>query len=225
MVASSGWPTSDCGFEKPEGASMQRDRRASKTGNGRHNDPREWVWSPAPTHEPLVALDLFRAARAVAGGHERSRNGSAIGGGHPAASSQVGPRHVNCRHTRPSPLTRVPSSGGPRMNVERETQPGEGRHEEGRLSTGDDRGDDTDDPDHQQGCDEHWSKRTVKEFLTSGGPPQYCSTHALEKEITDNEGHHDRSDEGEPKKGDDDDRDTRRYGAYRTEGNVLAHAL
>jgi hypothetical protein len=33
--------------------------RASKTGDGKHNHPRDWVWSPIPTHEPLVTLDLF----------------------------------------------------------------------------------------------------------------------------------------------------------------------
>jgi site-specific DNA recombinase len=36
------------------------------------------VWSPLPTHEPLVTLDLFKSARAVAGERERSRNGSGL---------------------------------------------------------------------------------------------------------------------------------------------------
>lgn len=33
-------------------------RRATKKG-GRNNDPRDWVWSPHPTHEPLVTRELF----------------------------------------------------------------------------------------------------------------------------------------------------------------------
>src|SRR5262249_37190607 len=40
-------------------------RRASKKG-GRCNPPSEWVWSPAPTHEPLVTKALFEAAAATA---------------------------------------------------------------------------------------------------------------------------------------------------------------
>ena len=31
---------------------MVWNRRASKTGNGRVNAPKDWVWSPVPTHEP-----------------------------------------------------------------------------------------------------------------------------------------------------------------------------
>lgn len=52
---------------------MVWNRRASKTGNGRVNPPKDWVWSPVPTHEPLVTLDLFKAAREVAPDRERSR--------------------------------------------------------------------------------------------------------------------------------------------------------
>jgi DNA invertase Pin-like site-specific DNA recombinase len=55
---------------------MVWNRRASKTGNGKHNHPRDWVWSPMPTHEPLVTFDLFKAARAVGGQRVGSRNGS-----------------------------------------------------------------------------------------------------------------------------------------------------
>ena len=55
---------------------MVWNRRASKTGGGKHNHPRDWVWSPMPTHEPLVTLDLFKAARAVGGERVGSRNGS-----------------------------------------------------------------------------------------------------------------------------------------------------
>jgi Cyclic nucleotide-binding domain/Recombinase len=30
-------------------------RRASRSGHGKVNDPAKWVWSPQPTHEPLIA--------------------------------------------------------------------------------------------------------------------------------------------------------------------------
>jgi DNA invertase Pin-like site-specific DNA recombinase len=41
-------------------------RRASKKG-GVCNDPAAWVWSPRPTHEPLVTREVFDAAAAVSG--------------------------------------------------------------------------------------------------------------------------------------------------------------
>jgi len=44
---------------------MVWNRRASKTGAGKLNPPRDWVWSPMPTHEPLVTVDMFKAAQAV----------------------------------------------------------------------------------------------------------------------------------------------------------------
>lgn len=53
---------------------MVWNRRARKTAGGRVNPAKDWVWSPAPTHEPLVTLDLFRAARSGAPSRERSRN-------------------------------------------------------------------------------------------------------------------------------------------------------
>jgi site-specific DNA recombinase len=50
---------------------MVWNRRATKKG-GRHNPASEWVWSPHPTHEPLVTKELFQAASPVA----RYRQGS-----------------------------------------------------------------------------------------------------------------------------------------------------
>jgi hypothetical protein len=44
---------------------MVWNRRASKTGAGKLNPPRDWVWSPLPTHEPLVTVEMFKAAQAV----------------------------------------------------------------------------------------------------------------------------------------------------------------
>ncbi|ANP53636.1 DNA invertase Pin-like site-specific DNA recombinase [Streptomyces griseochromogenes] len=57
-------------------------RRATKKG-GRNNDPEDWVWSPRPTHEPLVTKELFDTASTVG----RLRRGSRTGDGantHPA---------------------------------------------------------------------------------------------------------------------------------------------
>jgi site-specific DNA recombinase len=52
---------------------MVWNRRASKKG-GRCNPPSEWVWSPAPTHEPLVTKALFEAAAATARVRQGSRS-------------------------------------------------------------------------------------------------------------------------------------------------------
>ena len=58
-------------------------RRATKKG-GRCNPPSEWIWSPRPTHEPLVTKELFDAAAPVAKRRERSRSVSGPNP-HPAA--------------------------------------------------------------------------------------------------------------------------------------------
>jgi site-specific DNA recombinase len=55
---------------------MVWNRRASKKG-GRCNPPSEWVWSPHPTHEPLVTKDLFEAASPI--GHHRQGSRTAAG--------------------------------------------------------------------------------------------------------------------------------------------------
>jgi site-specific DNA recombinase len=39
-------------------------RRAMKEG-GRNNDPKDWVWSPRPVHEPLVTRELFDQATSM----------------------------------------------------------------------------------------------------------------------------------------------------------------
>ncbi|MCX5321761.1 recombinase family protein [Streptomyces sp. NBC_00120] len=46
-------------------------RRAMKEG-GRYNDPKDWVWSSRPAHEPLVTRELFDAVSTVG----RKRQGS-----------------------------------------------------------------------------------------------------------------------------------------------------
>jgi site-specific DNA recombinase len=63
---------------------MVWNRRATKKG-GRCNPPSEWVWSQAPTHEPLTTKALFEAAAATA----RVRQGSRTASGpsrHPQAT-------------------------------------------------------------------------------------------------------------------------------------------
>ncbi len=51
---------------------MVWNRRATKSANGKVNQPATWVRSPEPTHQPLVSQELFDAAAAVA----RERFGS-----------------------------------------------------------------------------------------------------------------------------------------------------
>ncbi|WP_372503900.1 recombinase family protein [Actinomadura rupiterrae] len=43
---------------------MVWNRRATKQG-GRLNPPSEWTWSPRPVHEPLVAMEVFKAVHGV----------------------------------------------------------------------------------------------------------------------------------------------------------------
>ncbi|MFC7839995.1 recombinase family protein [Streptomyces sp. NPDC057382] len=70
-------------------------RRAMKKG-GRYNDPKDWVWSPRPVHEPLVTKELFDAVSTVG----RKRQGSRTTHGpnaHPATKrSYVLRSYVYC---------------------------------------------------------------------------------------------------------------------------------
>ena len=65
---------------------MVWNRRATKTGGGRHNPPQAWVWSARPSHEPLVTKEVFVAAQQVAEHRERSRSGSGPNTAHPATA-------------------------------------------------------------------------------------------------------------------------------------------
>jgi site-specific DNA recombinase len=56
---------------------MVWNRRASKQG-GRHNPPEAWIWSPEPTHEPIVSRELFAAAQQVAPQRRGSRSGAGL---------------------------------------------------------------------------------------------------------------------------------------------------
>ncbi|SEE21938.1 Recombinase [Streptomyces sp. 2224.1] len=47
-------------------------RRATKKG-GRNNGPKDWVWSPRPTHEPLVTKELFDTVSTVGSKRQGSR--------------------------------------------------------------------------------------------------------------------------------------------------------
>jgi site-specific DNA recombinase len=62
---------------------MVWNRRASRSGNGKVNAPKDWVWSSQPTHEPLVTLDTFKAARALVPERERSRTAAGANRAHP----------------------------------------------------------------------------------------------------------------------------------------------
>ena len=56
---------------------MVWNRRASKKG-GKVNPRCDWVWSPEPTHEPLVTKELFDAAAAIAPTRRCSRNSAVL---------------------------------------------------------------------------------------------------------------------------------------------------
>jgi site-specific DNA recombinase len=61
---------------------MVWNRRATKK-RGKVNAPSEWVWSPQPTHEPLVTRELFDAAQRAGGERRGSRSANTINR-HPA---------------------------------------------------------------------------------------------------------------------------------------------
>ena len=50
-------------------------RRASRSRNGKVNDPIKWVWSPKPSHEPLIPKWMFDELNA----HRQARRGSRAG--------------------------------------------------------------------------------------------------------------------------------------------------
>ncbi len=56
---------------------MVWNRRATKKG-GRVNPPSSWVWSPQPTHEPIVTMEMFKAANTIPDTRQGSRHGAAI---------------------------------------------------------------------------------------------------------------------------------------------------
>ncbi len=56
---------------------MVWNRRATSSRKGQRNEPDQWVWSPHPTHEPLVTKEQFQTAGTVRGYRKGSRSGSA----------------------------------------------------------------------------------------------------------------------------------------------------
>ncbi len=70
-------------------------RRSTKKG-GRNNDPKDWVWSPQPTHEPLVTKELFDTVSAMGKSRQGSRSTDAPNT-HPATKrSYVLRSYVTC---------------------------------------------------------------------------------------------------------------------------------
>lgn len=55
---------------------MVWNRRATSSKNGKVNPPHLWVWSPHPTHEPLVTKEVFSAVTEMARARQGSRAGS-----------------------------------------------------------------------------------------------------------------------------------------------------
>ncbi|MFD5696839.1 recombinase family protein [Streptomyces lasiicapitis] len=58
-------------------------RRATRSRHGAHNDPRLWVWSPEPVHEPLISKWMFDELVARRQDKRGSRDGNALNK-HPA---------------------------------------------------------------------------------------------------------------------------------------------
>ncbi|WP_158853155.1 recombinase family protein [Saccharothrix deserti] len=75
---------------------MVWNRRATKKG-GKVNTPDKWIWSPEPTHEPLVTLDQWKAVQEIA----KARQGSRMAGPnpHPATRRTYVLRHY-VHHTQ-----------------------------------------------------------------------------------------------------------------------------
>ena len=69
-------------LENPKYTGCQVWNRKARQGGNTANPIREWIWSPHPTHEPLVTRELFDAATplATAGGGQRTQGGGRVGG-------------------------------------------------------------------------------------------------------------------------------------------------
>ncbi|MGH2708935.1 MAG: recombinase family protein, partial [Actinomycetota bacterium] len=61
---------------------MVWNRRATKKG-GRVNSEDAWVWSPEPVHEPIVTMEMYRAAGGVAASTRKSRQAPGLDARHP----------------------------------------------------------------------------------------------------------------------------------------------
>ena len=60
-------------------------RRATHSGGGKVNDPAKWVWSPEPTHEPLIPKWMYDELTARRSARQGSRHGGDPNS-HPATS-------------------------------------------------------------------------------------------------------------------------------------------
>ncbi|MDP9799013.1 DNA invertase Pin-like site-specific DNA recombinase [Catenuloplanes nepalensis] len=58
---------------------MVWNRRGRKSAGNRANPPAEWIWSPEPTHEPIVSKDEYHAVAARAAANEGSRRPAVSG--------------------------------------------------------------------------------------------------------------------------------------------------
>ena len=53
---------------------MVWNRRARNTARGKRNPPELWVWSPGPTHKPIISLNLYKAAADIGKARQGSRS-------------------------------------------------------------------------------------------------------------------------------------------------------
>lgn len=74
------------GLRDPEEPEIHRVHGMEPPGDqegGRVNPPDAWVWSPELTHEPIVTMEIYRAAGGAARVRKGSRNGSGSNTRHP----------------------------------------------------------------------------------------------------------------------------------------------
>ena len=62
---------------------MVWNRRATKSGRGKHNPPSEWIWSAEPTHPALIDVELFVVASEETPYPKRTRGGPGPNKNHP----------------------------------------------------------------------------------------------------------------------------------------------
>lgn len=79
---------------------MVWNRVAEHTGHNRRNPPEAWVWSPNPTHQAIVSLQVWRHAQQLGPTHHGSRDGAGPNR-HPHTKRTYPLRsHARCGHCR-----------------------------------------------------------------------------------------------------------------------------
>jgi len=77
---------------------MVWNRIAENTGRHRRNPPEAWVWSPKPTHQAIVSLEVWRQAQQVGPTRHGSRDGAGPNRHPHTKRTYVLRSHVRCGH-------------------------------------------------------------------------------------------------------------------------------